>query len=405
LVVYGIHSIDRVWYSNCVGIVSARFTQLLMRSFKSPPVEYPLGAVAIIGPQPPPLGGMALQAQALCQHLTAESIAVHWVHTNPRLPSLFTHVWGVRTLCQSAVYVVRLVRALPQATVVHIFAASYVYFFIRVAPAVVSARLMGKHVVLNYRGGAGPDFFARFGWIALPIVRLADLITVPSAYLERCFLAAGVSCRIVPNLVDLQRFHFRRRDLLRPNILVNRNFEPMYNVGMALRAFEIIKQDYPAARLDVVGSGAQENELKAWVAAHKLVDVVFHGAVTNQLMAKFLDQADILLNPTTVDNLPMSLLEAFASGVAVVSTDVGGIPDLVGHGEAAILVRSDDHRQMAAEVQRLLADPQLASRLIAAGRRLTEKFDWPAVRQGLLDAYCAKGPRSDLNGVTVSEKP
>ena len=97
-------------------------------------------------------------------------------------------------------------------------------------------------------------------------------------------------------------------------------------------------------------------------------------------------------------------MEAFASGVAVVSTDAGGIPDLVGQ-DAAILVRSDDHRQMAAEVQRLLTDPQLASRLIAARRRLTEKFDWPAVRQGLLDAYCPKRHSSDLNGVTVSEKP
>jgi len=287
--------------------------------------------------------------------------------------------------------------------VVHIFAASYLYFIIRVAPVVLAARLMGKRVVLNYRGGAGPEFFARFGWVAWPIVRMVDLVTVPSAYLERCFLDAGVPCRIVANLVDLQRFHFHQRDVLKPRILVNRNLEPMYNVGMALRAFEIIKQEFPAARLDVVGSGAEENELKAWVDQHNLADVFFHGAIANERMPNFLDQVDILLNPTTIDNLPMSLLEAFASGVAVVSTDVGGIPDLVGHDDAALLVRSDDHRQMAAEVRRLLGDPQLASRLIAAGRRLSEKFDWPAVRQELLNAYYPDRGRMDFENRAMSE--
>ena len=179
----------------------------------------------------------------------------------------------------------------------------------------------------------------------------------------------------------------------------------MYNVGMALRAFKIIKQGFPAARLDVVGSGVQENELKAWVAEHNLADVIFHGAVANDRMPKLLDQADILLNPTKVDNLPMSLLEAFACGVAVVSTDVGGIPDLVGEDNAALLVRSDDHLHMAAEVHRLLTDPQLTARLISAGRMITERFEWPAVKQGLWDAYYPDRHRSDTDGTFVPEKP
>jgi L-malate glycosyltransferase len=375
-----------------------------MLDSKSSPAGRRLGAIALISPQPPPLGGMALQGQALCRRLAAESVAVQWVHTNPRLPK-FLDLWGVRTVLQSALYLAQLLRAFSKSAVVHILAASDMYFFIRVAPAIVVARLLRKHVVLNYRGGAAPNFFARLGWLAWPIVRLANRVTVPSAYLERCFLAAGISCHIVPNLIDVQRFHFRQRDFLQPRLLVNRNLEPMYNVGMALRAFEIIKQGFPTARLDVVGSGVQENELKAWVAEHNLADVSFHGAVANDCMPKLLDQADILLNPTKVDNLPMSLLEAFACGVAVVSTDVGGIPDLVGHDDAAILVRSDDHCRMAAEVQRLLTDPQLAFRLISAGRRITDRFEWSAVKQGLWDAYYPDRRRSDTDGTFVPENP
>lgn len=345
------------------------------------------GAIAIVGPMPPPLGGMALQALALHRHLVKESIPNRLIATNPELPAVLARLKGIRTLIQSVIYAIELFRALPRVSVVHVLGASYFYFFSRVAPAIVIARIMGKRVVLNFRGGAGPSFFARFGWVAWPIVRIADLVTVPSLYLERCFAARNIACRVVPNLIDLQRFKYRVRQLGNARLLVNRNLEPMYNVGMALRAFEIVKKQFPDARLDVVGSGSQEDGLKKWVAEQRLTDIAFHGAIAPERMPEFLDQADVLLNPTRVDNLPISLLEAFASGLPVVTTNVGGIPDLIGETAAALLIDQDDHEQMAGEIRRLLTDPGLAAGLAARGRALTEKFTWPSVRKCLLDSY------------------
>ena len=345
------------------------------------------GAIAIIGPKPPPLGGMALQAVALHRHLVKESIPNQFVATNPKLPKVLARLKGIRTVIQSAIFIVELCRALPRVSVVHILGASYFYFFSRVAPAILIARLMGKRVVLNYRGGAAQSFFAYFGWIAWPIVRIADLVTVPSAYLERCFAARKIACRVVPNLVDLQRFTYRRRKPGNAHLLVNRNLEPMYNVEMALRAFEIVKQQFPDARLDVVGGGSQEDSLKNWVAEHRLDGIAFHGAVVHERMPEFLDQADVLLNPTLVDNLPISLLEAFASGVPVITTNVGGIPDLVGETGAALLVDPDDHKQMAGAIGNLLTDPGFAAELAERGRVLSEEFTWPTVRKRLFDSY------------------
>jgi glycosyltransferase involved in cell wall biosynthesis len=345
------------------------------------------GAIAIVGPKPPPLGGMALQALALHQHLVKESIPNRFIATNPELPGILARLKGVRTLIQSVIYVIELFRALPRVSVVHVLGASYFYFFSRVAPAIVIGRIMGKRVVLNYRGGAGPSFFARFGWVASPIVRIADLVTVPSAYLERCFAARKIACRVVPNLIDLQRFKYRRRELGSARLLVNRNLEPMYNVGMALCSFQIIKKQFPDACLDVVGSGSQEDSLKRWVAEQRLTGVAFHGAIAPERMPEFLDQADVLLNPTRVDNLPISLLEAFASGLPVVTTNVGGIPDLIGETKAALLVDPDDHKQMAGEIRRLLSDSGLAAGLTERGRALAEKFTWPSVRKCLFDSY------------------
>jgi glycosyltransferase involved in cell wall biosynthesis len=345
------------------------------------------GAIAIVGPMPPPLGGMALQALALHQHLLKEAIPNRFIVTNPELPPALARLKGVRTVIQTAIYANDLFRALPRASVVHILGASYFYFFSRVAPAVVIARILRKRVVLNYRGGAGPSFFARFGWAAWPIVRIADLVTVPSRYLERCFTARNIACRIVPNLIDLQRFKYRRRQLGNARLLVNRNLEPMYNVMMALCSFQIIKKQFPDARLDVIGSGSQEDSLKRWVAKHGLTGVAFHGAIAHEHIPEFLDQADVMLNPTSVDNLPISLLEAFASGLPVITTNVGGIPDLIGDSDAALLVDPDDHEQMASEIRRLLTEPGLAAELAERGRAIAEKFTWPSVKKCLFDSY------------------
>jgi glycosyltransferase involved in cell wall biosynthesis len=345
------------------------------------------GAIAIIGPMPPPLGGMALQAMALQQHLQDDSIPSYFIPTNPELPRSLARLKGIRTIIQSVIYVIVLLRRLPRVSVVHILAASYFYFFARVAPAILVARILGKRVILNYRGGAAPSFFERFGWAAWPIVKIAHLVTVPSPYLERCFTARKIACRVVPNLIDLHRFRYRSRQFGNARLLVNRNLEPMYNVGMALCAFQIIKKQFPDARLDVVGSGSQEDSLKRWVAEHRLTGVDFHGAVVPERMPEFLDQADVLLNPTRVDNLPISLLEAFASGVPVVTTNVGGIPDLVGETGAALLVNPDDHQQMAKEIRNLLSDPALATALAERGRVLSEQFTWPSVRKYLFDSY------------------
>ena len=350
--------------------------------------------IAIIAPIPPPFGGMTIQGQALKENLLAEGLGVLMIPTNPHLPFGLLGVAGVRTILQSMIFIWRLFAVVPRVTVVHVFAASYFYFFARVAPAVIVARFFGRRVIVNYRGGEAFQFLAKLGWLARPVLRLASVIAVPSAFLERCFEQQNIECVVVRNLIDLDRFRFRKREGLQPFLLVTRNLEPMYNISMALRAFEIVKRSYPAARLDVVGAGSQAQRLKAWVEKAGLKNVFFHGAVPHQDMPGYLERADILINPTNVDNLPANLLEAFASGVPVVSTDVGGIPDLIGDEPAALFVGANDADAMAEKIMMLLEKPEHAQQLIALARRIAENFTWSRVRETLLKVYFPAGGTS-----------
>ncbi|MGH7721178.1 MAG: glycosyltransferase family 4 protein, partial [Gemmatimonadaceae bacterium] len=105
--------------------------------------------------------------------------------------------------------------------------------------------------------------------------------------------------------------------------------------------------------------------------------------------AGFLDQAgkgregnaaDIYLNTNRVDNSPVSVVEACAMGLPVVATAVGGIPHLVADGHNALLVPDGDHEAMAAAVERLVREPELACQLAARGRTLAQAADWARVR-------------------------
>ncbi|HWP59892.1 MAG TPA: glycosyltransferase family 4 protein [Candidatus Acidoferrales bacterium] len=347
--------------------------------------------VVLIAPGPPPFGGMALQAEALERHLRAEGIEAARVVTNPPLRGRIARARGVRTVCQTGVYLASLARALPGADVVHVLAASYWYFFLRVVPAVLLGRCLGCRVVLNYRGGAAPRFFARWRGLLGAVLRLAHVVVVPSPFLERVFAQHGLRARVISNIVDLERFRFRKRERLSPNLLVSRNLEPVYNVELALKAFARVKAKYPAARLEILGSGTQEAQLKSWVRARNLKDVYFHGAVPNEDVPRYLERADILLNPSRVDNMPINLLEAFAAGVPVVSTRVGGIADLVGDEESALLVEAGDDAAMAEKIEILLGHPAKVRSITAKAREICQNFSWNAVRKDWLAAYNGQG--------------
>jgi len=191
----------------------------------------------------------------------------------------------------------------------------------------------------------------------------------------------------VPNIVDLQQFTYRVRDPLRPRLLCTRNFEPLYNLSCVLRAFATIQAQYPAATLTLVGSGSQDTALRQEAAALRIENVTFAGRVAPSEVHRYYANADMYVQAPSIDNMPLSLLEAFASGLPVVSTDVGGVPSMLHHGIDGLLVGDDNPDALAERVIQLLRDPALAHRLAESGYRTLAAYEWRVVRHGWLQAY------------------
>jgi glycosyltransferase involved in cell wall biosynthesis len=275
---------------------------------------------------------------------------------------------------------------LRKADVVHVFSASYLSFLLAPLPAVLVARLYGKPVVMNYRSGEAPDHLRRSA-IARATLRRVDRNAVPSSFLRGVFAGFDIPAEVIPNIVDVHRFTFRRRERLEPRIVSTRNFEPLYNVECTIRAFHLIQKRYPTAWLTLVGAGSREAALRKLSAELGLRNITFEGRVRPDDIWRYYRDADIYLQTPDIDNMPASVLEAFASGCAVVSTDAGGVPAILTHGRHGLLVPENDHAAAAEAVVRLVEDPALARQLTDAAFESCTHYQWSAVRSAWLTLY------------------
>lgn len=337
--------------------------------------------IGLVGPLPPPAGGMATQTRQLAELLSSARALVTLVQSNaPYRPSFVGRWPGVRALARLAPYLLALWRAAGRCDVMHLMANSGWSWHLFAAPAIWIAWLRGVPVVVNYRGGEAGPFLARSERLVRWSMRRASRLVVPSGFLRELFGRYGYRVEVVPNIVDLERFSPGDSRPTAPLLLVARNLEPLYDNATALRAFAIVREQWPDARLTVAGSGPQEASLKALAADLGVAEAVhFCGRIDRDQMAELLRCSHVALNPSLADNMPNAVLEALASGVPVVSTDVGGIPFVVRHEETALLVPPGDAKAMAQAVLRVLGDESLAQRLAAAGLQLVRQFTWDRI--------------------------
>lgn len=347
--------------------------------------------LTIVGPLSPPSGGMANQCKQLLGLMEGEGARVELVRTNALYrPAWIGRIPVLRAFARLLPYLLALWRAAGRSDVMHVLANSGWSWHLFAAPAIWIARLRGTPVVVNYRGGEAESFFAAAPRFVHRTLGSASALVVPSAFLQGRFRRFGFESRIVPNIINLQRFAGQRtaRSGRGPHVVVTRNLEPIYDIPTVLTAFAQVLERIPAATLTIAGSGPERERLEGMVRDLGVsAAVTFAGRIDNEKIPALYASADLMLNPSTVDNMPISILEAFASGVPVVSTDVGGVPFIAEHGRTAVLIPARSPERMAAAMLDLLLDGDKAQRLAVAARQEVEQYAWPAIREKWLAAY------------------
>jgi glycosyltransferase involved in cell wall biosynthesis len=189
--------------------------------------------------------------------------------------------------------------------------------------------------------------------------------------------------QLLPNPIELSCYKFTLRDRPQASLIWLRSFHAIYNHQLAPKVVAHLKKKCSNVRLTMVGPDKGDRSLaETREIAHRLdvseqLEIV--NGVPKAAVPNVLSKADIFLNTSNVDNTPISVLEAMASGLAIVSTNVGGIPHLLEDERTALLVPPNDPVLMAEAVHRILSEPELGKRLSGNARAKAEEFDWKTI--------------------------
>jgi glycosyltransferase involved in cell wall biosynthesis len=259
-------------------------------------------------------------------------------------------------------------------------------------------------LVMVLHGGNLPVFARRFPNSMRLLLKRADALIAPSKYLRDAMRPyGGENIAIIPNSLFEEDYPFRPRTHVEPRVLWMRSFHDVYNPEMALYVIAKLKTRYPTITLAMGGMDMGRLEHCQRLARDLQLEqhVCFPGFLNLQRKQQEANRADIFLNTSRVDNMPVALLEAAAFGLPVVTTDPGGIPALFRHGENAFLVPNGAVDDMATHIDRLIQSPALAAKLSYGGRALAEGCFWSAVKplwDQLLMDLTNRNQKQDIDG-------
>ncbi len=347
--------------------------------------------VGIVSEFPPPAGGISQQALLLSDLIEGEGLGVQRISINDYLNSPFCilkDIKYIKSITAFFYFFIALVIKIPNLDILHILASSYLNFFLFTVPSVFLAKLLNKKVILHYHGGAAEDFFSKWETLVKWPIGLADHIIVPSEFLYNVFIKYGYKPIIIPNIVNLNDFEFKKRELFRPVFLSVRHLREEYNISCTIRAFSKIKKKFSNATLKIVGDGTEKQKLI--IISQKLGvrdSVDFLGRIPNDKMTKIYCESDFLLNSSKIDNMPISILEAFSSGCPVISTRAGGIPYILQHRHNGFLVDLNNHHQMASEAIWALEHNHETIKIVENAKNCLKEFSWGNIKPIIMKLY------------------
>ncbi|MBZ0319448.1 MAG: glycosyltransferase family 4 protein [Anaerolineae bacterium] len=244
-------------------------------------------------------------------------------------------------------------------------------------------RYFEKPYILTLHDGAMPAFSRKYPARVRSLLESAKVVTTPSRYLQEHMAEYRHELQLLPNAINCSMYEFMLRVRPTPRLIWLRAFNSVYNPSLAADVIALLKDDFPDIRLTMIGADKGDGSFQSFQSRVSAKGLNSHiaciGWIPSVDVPQRLREHDIFLNTTNVDNTPVSLIEAMACGLCIVSTNVGGIPYLVEHEQDALLVPPDDPEAMATAVSRILTEKGLAERLSRNARTKALNFDWSVI--------------------------
>lgn len=252
--------------------------------------------------------------------------------------------------------------------------------------AYISAKIL-QHYNIPYvpvlHGGNLPVRFKKNKKRVLWLLRNATINVSPSNYLYEFFNSKGIKHLVkIPNAIQIEGYNFKIRPYPKPHLLWVRAFAHIYNPLLAIKTLELLLATYPEAKLSMVGPVKDKSfdQCKSYID-EKQLPVTITGQLPKEDWIAYAEDFDVFLNTTTIDNMPVSVVEAMALGLLVVSTNVGGLPYLIEDGKDGVLVNMNDEKEMVKAIEALLENPALSKKISQNARQKAKGFSWEVLKE------------------------
>jgi len=243
-------------------------------------------------------------------------------------------------------------------------------------------RILKLKYIPILHGGDLPNRLDKNPILCNYVFRNAYINVSPSLYLKQIFHDFDFeNVKYIPNSIEIKDYPFSQKKVIKPKLFWLRSFKKIYNPLMAIKVANNLKEKGLDCELCMVGPDGDGSFLFVKKLANDLnVDVNFKMKMQKQDWINISKNYNIFINTTNFDNMPVSVIEAMALGFPIVSTNVGGMPNLINNGEDGLLVEKDDVDAMADQIIKLVNNPILVNKLSKKARTKAEKFNWDVVK-------------------------
>jgi len=243
--------------------------------------------------------------------------------------------------------------------------------------------LLNKPFVCTLRGGNLAVFEQENPTRVRSVLNKATKVVTPSSYLKNHFSKTRNDIILIPNGIDLSCYKYQPRKETAPKLVWLRALHEIYAPTMAVKVLHLLQDKFPDICLTMVGPDKGDGSLEkvnALIDQYGLGDAVhIIGGVDKKQVPYWLNQGDIFINTTRIESFGVSVLEAAACGMPIVTTDAGELPYIWEDGVDALVVPVDDASAMANAFERILKHPDLAQKLSMNARKKSENYDWSLI--------------------------
>lgn len=245
------------------------------------------------------------------------------------------------------------------------------------------SRLFNRKYILNLHGGNLPNRYSCSKWMFDYMLRHAHTITAPSKYLADYFTKAGYPTELIPNPIHIKDYPAAQAQLAVPSILYLRGYGKIYQPQLVIEAMKYLVETYPTAHVYMFGNDLDGGMKKciSLVEAYGLQkNVTIHGPTPKSIWIETAKNCNVCISVPSIDNTPVSVLEAMAMGLPVITTNVGGIKWMIDDRQNGLLADTNP-KAIANKIAQLFQDKQLYQHIQQHATTYVATYDVQVVKQ------------------------